>query len=142
MKLKSLLLKTSDINSRYDFCCLIVMYNNCAPTYFRLFAYSRTLKDRPWLIRDLRVSSQILTICWTCSLYYLVIFIVFKGASIWSSYFLRRPQKLTKSSPLIWHLLHNVKSTVKILSIFVAFLENMNFKNVPPKTIFQHCFND
>ena len=32
-----------------------------------------------------------------------------------------------KSSPLIWHLLYNVKSTVKILSIFVAFLENMNF---------------
>ena len=31
---------------------------------------------------------------------------------------------MTKSS----HLLHNVKSTVKILSISVAFLENMNFK--------------
>ena len=28
-----------------------------------------------------------------------------------------------KSSPSIWHLLHNVKSTVKISSIFVAFLE-------------------
>ena len=35
-----------------------------------------------------------------------------------------------KSSPSIWHLLHNVKSTVKISSIFVAFLENMNFKNL------------
>ena len=34
-----------------------------------------------------------------------------------------------KSSPLIWHLLHNVKSTVKILLIFVAFLENTNFKS-------------
>ena len=32
-----------------------------------------------------------------------------------------------KSSPSIWHLLHNVKLTVKISSIFVAFLENMNF---------------
>ena len=32
-----------------------------------------------------------------------------------------------KSSPPIWHLLHNVKSTVKISSLFVAFLENMNF---------------
>ena len=32
-----------------------------------------------------------------------------------------------KSSPPIWHLLHNVKSMVKILSIFVAFLKNMNF---------------
>ena len=31
------------------------------------------------------------------------------------------------SSLLICHLLHNVKSTVKILLIFVAFLENMNF---------------
>ena len=28
----------------------------------------------------------------------------------------------------IWCLLHSVKSTVKILSIFVAFLENINFK--------------
>ena len=34
-----------------------------------------------------------------------------------------------KSSPLIWHLLHNVKLTVKILSIFVAFLENINFND-------------
>ena len=32
-----------------------------------------------------------------------------------------------KSSPLIWRLLHTVKLTVKILSIFVAFLENVNF---------------
>ena len=38
-------------------------------------------------------------------------------------------KKLTKSSPLIWHLLHNVKSRVKISSIFVALLENMNFTN-------------
>ena len=42
-----------------------------------------------------------------------------------------------KSSPSIWHLLHNVKSTVKISSNFVAFLENINFmwKNVT----FQLC---
>ena len=45
-----------------------------------------------------------------------------------SSYFLRRPRKLTKSSPSIWHLLHSVKLTVKISSTFVAFWENMNFK--------------
>ena len=32
-----------------------------------------------------------------------------------------------KSSTQTWHLLHNVKSTVKISSIFVAFLGNMNF---------------
>ena len=31
------------------------------------------------------------------------------------------------SPPLICRLLHNVKSTMKILSNFVAFLENMNF---------------
>ena len=33
-----------------------------------------------------------------------------------------------KSSPSIWRYLVNVKSTVKISSIFVAFFENMNFK--------------
>ena len=32
-----------------------------------------------------------------------------------------------KSSQSIWHILNSVKSTVKILSIFVAFLENTNF---------------
>ena len=32
-----------------------------------------------------------------------------------------------KSSPTIWHLLHNVKSTMKILSNFVVSLENINF---------------
>ena len=32
-----------------------------------------------------------------------------------------------KSSPSIWHLHHNVKSTVKMLSKFVAILENINF---------------
>ena len=47
-----------------------------------------------------------------------------------SSHFLRRPRKLTKSSPSISPLLHSVKSTVKISSIFVAFLENMNFISV------------
>ena len=33
-----------------------------------------------------------------------------------------------KSSPLIWPYVVNVKSTVQILSIIMAFLENMNFK--------------
>ena len=32
-----------------------------------------------------------------------------------------------KPSPSIWHYVVNIKSTVKILSISVAFLENMNF---------------
>ena len=34
-----------------------------------------------------------------------------------------------KSSPSIWHYVVNVKSTVKISSVFVAFLENMNFNS-------------
>ena len=45
---------------------------------------------------------------------------------------------MTKSSPSIWH---NVKSTVKISSICVAFLENMNFKtskNSNAKLLFLH----
>ena len=33
-----------------------------------------------------------------------------------------------KSLPLVWRYEVNVKSTGTILSIFVAFLENMNFK--------------
>ena len=36
-------------------------------------------------------------------------------------------KNLTKSSLSIWHLLHNVKSTVKIFSNGVAFLENIDF---------------
>ena len=43
--------------------------------------------------------------------------------------FLRRPQNLTKSTPSIWHYIVSVKLTVKILSIFVAFFENLNFKD-------------
>ena len=42
--------------------------------------------------------------------------------------FSKKATKLTKSSPWIWHYVVSVKSTVKILSIFVAFLENTNFK--------------
>ena len=45
--------------------------------------------------------------------------------------FSKKPQNLTKSSPSIWHLLHTVKSTVKISSIIVAFLENTNFTLKP-----------
>ena len=35
---------------------------------------------------------------------------------------------MTKSSPLIWQYVVSVKSTVKVSSILVAFLENTNFK--------------
>ena len=38
-----------------------------------------------------------------------------------------------KSSPPIWHYVVDVKLTVKILSIFVAFLENMNFPKAATK---------
>ena len=41
--------------------------------------------------------------------------------------FSKKATKLTKSSPSIWHYVVSVKPTVKISSIFVAFLENMNF---------------
>ena len=36
-------------------------------------------------------------------------------------------KKATKSDETIWRLLNTVKLTVKILSIFVAFSENVNF---------------
>ena len=39
---------------------------------------------------------------------------------------------MMKSSPSIGHLLHDVKLMVKITSLFVAFLENMNFTNSQP----------
>ena len=44
-------------------------------------------------------------------------------------------KKLMKSSLSIWHLLHNVKLMVKISSIFVTFLENMNFKILTRKML-------
>ena len=50
--------------------------------------------------------------------------------SAWSLGFLRRPQNLTKSSLSIWRYAVSVKWTVRILSIFVAFLENMNFNKM------------
>ena len=43
---------------------------------------------------------------------------------------------MTKSSPLIWHYVVSVKLTVKILSIFVAFLENTNFNQNGPQSHF------
>ena len=42
--------------------------------------------------------------------------------------FSKKATNLTKSSPSIWRYVVSVTSTVKISSIFVAFLENMNFK--------------
>ena len=44
---------------------------------------------------------------------------------------------MTKSSLLIWHLLHNVKSMVKILSIYLSFIENMNFTKLKRATILE-----
>ena len=74
--------------------------------------------------------------------------------------FSKKAKKLTKSSTPIWWLLHTVKLAVKILSIFVAFSENMNFtftrvffifypfmasmflRAKPPKTIRMHLCRD
>ena len=48
--------------------------------------------------------------------------------------FLRRPQKLTKSSPSIWRLLCKVsKQRWRFFKILVAFLENMNFNSTNTK---------
>ena len=44
--------------------------------------------------------------------------------------FSKKAKKLTKSSPPIGRLLHTVKFTVKILSIFVAFSEHVNFNAI------------
>ena len=41
--------------------------------------------------------------------------------------FSKKATKIVETSPSIWHLLYNVKSRVKISSISMAFLENMNF---------------
>jgi hypothetical protein len=41
--------------------------------------------------------------------------------------FSKKTTKFDKSSLAIWRYVVSVKSMVKILSIFVAFLENMNF---------------
>ena len=43
----------------------------------------------------------------------------------WSSFFLRRPHKLMKFSPMIWHHIVNCKYTMKILSICVAFFKTL-----------------
>ena len=47
--------------------------------------------------------------------------------------FFKKATKIDEIFTLIWRLLHSIKATVKISSIFVAFLENMNFtyKNKP-----------
>ena len=57
--------------------------------------------------------------------------------------FSKKATKLTKSSRSIWYLLHNVKSTVKILSNFAVFLKNINFtpglEMLVKKTGIQRC---
>ena len=49
--------------------------------------------------------------------------------------FSRKATKFTKSLPSIWHLLHNVNSTITASLIVVAFLENVNFKRENLHTI-------
>ena len=57
----------------------------------------------------------------------------------WSSFFLRRPHKLMKSSPMIWHHVVNVNYTVKILSICVAFLETLTLTKQCTYILFSLC---
>ena len=54
--------------------------------------------------------------------------------SIIKSVFSKKATKLDKTSPLICHLLHNVKKALKIFSTFLAFLEKINFKPYEPGT--------
>ena len=44
--------------------------------------------------------------------------------------FSKKAIKFDEIFTVIWHYVVNVKLTVKISSIFVAFLENMNFNSV------------
>ena len=44
---------------------------------------------------------------------------------------MKRPQKFETISHLIWHLLSTRQIKWEIVSKFVAFLENLNFKNTP-----------
>ena len=48
---------------------------------------------------------------------------------------------MTKSSPSIGHYVVTVKSMVKISSIFVAFLENMNFTEVLSVVLIENPFS-
>ena len=41
--------------------------------------------------------------------------------------FCKKATKIDEISGVMWHYVVDVKSTVKISSIFVVFLENMNF---------------
>ena len=51
--------------------------------------------------------------------------------------FSKKATKIMKSSPSIWRYVVNVKSTMKISSISVAFLENMNFTSINQKKVTQ-----
>ena len=46
--------------------------------------------------------------------------------------FSKKATEIDKIFPSIWRYVVSVKSTVKISSIFLAFLENMNFIEIKP----------
>ena len=77
---------------------------------------------------ELKVNNELIRSNYASTNLFSPIFLSWKRKKILKC-FLRRPQKLTKSSRLIWHYVVSVKSTVKISSFFVAFLENINFKS-------------
>ena len=59
-----------------------------------------------------------------------------------SSNILKKPQKFESIFHLFWHLLSKRQIKWKIVSYFVAFLENLNFKMnyVLPSWLFKTCF--
>ena len=54
-----------------------------------------------------------------------------KNHAQYSSDIMKRPQKFETISHLIWHLLSKCQIKREIVSKFVAFLENLNFNNLP-----------
>ena len=101
---------------RFDiFFCAAFLHNICfwSSTYFLHF-YSRKVSREIFKTFNLRYigNSEIRMAAWKFKLNLLKFMF---------------SKKAIKISLSIWHLLHNVKSTVKISSIFVAFWENINF---------------
>ena len=71
-----------------------------------------------FLFKNMKIGEEILSLGWTILLNIEKFYYVKIGHNFASS-------RVEKSRS--FYLLHNVKSTVKISSIFLAFLENMNF---------------
>ena len=109
------------VASRWPPCGVLRTFRQHEALQFNILLHtSKKIDDYQVIPRKIRQ----ITVC-IISSHHLMIFYEFSLKK--SSCFLRRPQKLMKSSPSIWHYLVKVKSMVKISSFFVAFLENTNF---------------